>query len=214
MGSFASALGGVNTPESQQADNDLSVGLIAQSVADSPYAADTLIIVTEDDCQDGPDHVDSHRSTAYFVGPYVKKRAVVSTHYSQINVLRTIEDILGTQHINLNTAFQKPMTEVFDIRGSGKWSYVAEASTALQGTELEPNVVELGLKYTAGARVRPRHGAKYWAEHTAGFDFSDADRVPPAKFNRVLWTGLKGKKPYPGLRGHGLPGKQVADNDD
>ena len=86
--------------------------------------------------QDGPDHVDSHRGTAFVVGPYVKKGAVVSTRYSQVNVLRTIEDILGTEHINLNTAFQRPMADVFDIRSSGEWTYTAEASTVLATTTL------------------------------------------------------------------------------
>jgi len=94
MGSFGTALAGVNTPETQQADDDLAVGRLVEAVAHSPYAADTLFIITEDDCQDGPDHVDSHRSTTYIVGPYVKQNAVVSTRYSQVNVLRTIEDIL------------------------------------------------------------------------------------------------------------------------
>jgi len=70
------------------------------------------------------------------VGPYVKQGAVVSTHYSQVNALRTIEDVLGTQHLNLNTAFQRPMTEVFDVKSSGRWSYQAEASTVLEGTML------------------------------------------------------------------------------
>ncbi len=69
MGNFATALGGINTPEAQQADNDLAVAKLIEAVAQSPYAADTLVIVTEDDCQDGPDHVDSHRATAYVVGP-------------------------------------------------------------------------------------------------------------------------------------------------
>ncbi len=71
--------------------------------------------MTEDDCQDGPDHVDSHRATAYLAGPYVKQGAIVSTHYGQVNVLRTMEDILGTQHLNLNTAFQRPMSDAFDV---------------------------------------------------------------------------------------------------
>src|SRR5258706_1216011 len=102
-GSFSSALGGVNTPELQQADNDYAVGLLAQTVANSPYAKDTLIIIIEDDSQDGADHVDSHRATTYVVGPYVRKNTVVSTRYSQPSVLRTIEDILGTEHLNLNT---------------------------------------------------------------------------------------------------------------
>src|SRR5467141_38589 len=126
MGSFGTALGGVNTPETQQADDDLAVGRLVQAVSESPYAADTLIIVTEDACQDGPDHVDSHRATAYVVGPYVKQGAVVSTHYSQVSALRTIEDVLGTQHLNLNTAFQRPMTDVFDVKSSGRWSYQAD----------------------------------------------------------------------------------------
>jgi DNA-binding beta-propeller fold protein YncE len=202
MGSFGSALGGVNTPETQQADDDLSVGRLVQAVSQSPYADSTLIIVTEDDCQDGPDHVDSHRATAYVVGAYVKQGAVVSTHYSQVNALRTMEDILGTQHLNLNTAFQGPMTDVFDIRSSSHWTYTAEASTALSTTSLaQLTPGGLGVQYARGPVVRPKHDANYWAKVTARFDFSDADRVPPDQFNRVIWKGLMGRKPYPAIAG-------------
>jgi hypothetical protein len=199
MGSFKTALGGVNTPETQQADDDLAVGRLVQAVTESPYAADTLIIITEDDCQDGPDHVDSHRATAYVVGPYVKQGAVVSTHYSQVNALRAIEDIFGTQHINLNTAFQRPMADVFEIRHSGRWSYLAEASTVLKGTAFAQAPGGLGVRFAQGADVKPKHDANYWARVTAGFDFSEADRVPPAKFNKVLWAGMMGGKPYPAV---------------
>jgi hypothetical protein len=128
--------GGVNTPELQQADNDYAVGLLVQTVANSPYAKDTLIVIIEDDSQDGADHVDSHRSTTYFVGPYVKQHAVISTRYSQTNVLRTIEDILGTEHINLNTCYARPMADVFDMHSSGKWTVDALASTLLKLTSL------------------------------------------------------------------------------
>ena len=138
------------------------------------------------------------------MGPYVKQGAVVSGHYSQVNALRTIEDILGTQHINLNTAFQRPMAEVFDVRSSGKWSYVAEASTVLKGTALAQAPGGLGVRFARGVDVEPRHDAKYWARVTAGFDFSDADHVPPAKFNRVLWEGLMSGRPYPALSGSRL----------
>jgi DNA-binding beta-propeller fold protein YncE len=200
MGSFGSALGGVSTPETQQADCDLAMGLIVEAVANSRYAKDTLIIVTEDDVQDGPDHVDSHRGTAFVVGPYVKKGEVISTRYSQVNALRTIEDILGTEHINLNTAFQRPMTDVFDLRSSGKWSYTAEASTVLATTTLGMDVKASGTRFAAGPIVRPKHDAAYWDAVTAGFNFSEADQVPAAKFNRLLWNGLKGSAPYP-LRG-------------
>jgi YVTN family beta-propeller protein len=197
MGSFGSALGGFNTPETQQADNDLAVGRMVEAVAKSRYGADTLIIVTEDDCQDGGDHVDSHRATAFVVGPYVKQGAVVSTRYSQVNALRTIEDVLGTQHINLNTAYQPPMTEVFDIHGAGAWTYTAEASTVLAGTMVARSGDGLGAKFAKGPIVKPKRSASYWKRVTAGLDFSGADQVPPERFNRIVWRGLMGKRPYP-----------------
>jgi len=179
------------------------------NVANSRYAADTLFIITEDDVQDGPDHVDSHRGTAFVVGPYVKKGAVISTHYSQVNVLRTIEDVLGTEHINLNTAFQGPMTDVFDIKSSGQWSYTAEASTVLATTTVSVREGNSGIRFAAGPMIRPQHDAAYWDGVTVGFDFSEADQVPPALFNKVLWEGLMGKRPYPALKG-----QQSAKRDD
>jgi hypothetical protein len=210
MGSFGTALAGVNTPETQQADCDLALGRLIEAVANSHYAADTLIIVTEDDVQDGPDHVDSHRGPAYVVGPYVKQREVVSTRYNQVNALRTIEDILGTQHINLNTAFQRPMADVFDLHSSGEWTYAAEASTVLRTTTLALAAGDTGVKFAAGPNIKPKHNAAYWAKVTAGFDFSEADQVPAAQFNRVLWAGLMGRQPYPALR---APAERAKDDD-
>src|SRR5262249_46216699 len=172
MGSFGSALGGVNTPETQQADCDLALGRIVEAVANSRYASDTIIIVTEDDVQDGPDHVDSHRGTAYVVGAYVKQGAVIGTRYSQVSVLRTIEDILGTEHINLNTAFQRPMSDVFDTRSSGHWTFAAEASTVLATTTVASAEGAAGsIRFAAGPMIQPRHTAEYWERVTAGFDF-------------------------------------------
>ena len=197
MGSFGTALGGVNTPETQQADCDLSLGRLIQEVVNSPYAKDTLIFVVEDDVQDGPDHVDSHRGPAFVVGPYVKQGKVVSKHYSQVSVLRTIEDILGTEHLNLNTAYQRPMADVFDPHGNGKWSFTAQASTVLAGTSLASAAGVDGTRYAAGPMVHPQHDAAYWEAVTAGFDFTEADQVPPEQFNRILWDGLMGGKPYP-----------------
>jgi len=204
-GSFGSALAGVNTPELQQADNDYAVGLLVQAVANSPYASNTLIIIIEDDCQDGADHVDSHRATTYFVGPYVKQRAVLSTPYSQPSVLRTIEDILGTQHLNLNTFYARPMADVFDITSSGSWTFDAVASTLLNpllttpiaqgGLGLDPNKVQ----FASGPNLKPTHTAQYWAKKTRGFDFSSEDRVPAQLYNKILWEGLKGT-PAPAVK--------------
>ena len=195
MGSFGSALAGVNTPETQQADNDLAVGKMVEAVAHSPYAEDTLFIIIEDDCQDGPDHVDSHRTTTYMVGPYVKKNAVISTFYTQVNVLRTIEDILGAPHINLNTARQQPMADVFDIKSSPKdWTFNAVASTVLLTTDLD-----LGddVAMAKGPAVLPKHDAAYWAKVTSHLDFSEADLITPLHYNKILWEGLMDGKPYP-----------------
>ena len=58
-----------------------------------------------------------------------------------------------------------------------------------------------GVRFAAGPNIKPKHDAAYWAKVTAGFDFSEADQVPPARFNRVLWAGLMGGKPYPAMSG-------------
>lgn len=197
MGSFGTALAGVNTPETQQADCDLALGKMVEAVANSPFAKDTLFIVIEDDVQDGPDHVDSHRGTAFVVGPYVKKGAVVSTRFSQVNALRTIEDILGTEHINLNTAFQRPMADVFDIGSSGAWNYTAVAATVLKTTTLNVARGPQAVQYAEGPDLKPKRNAAYWDRVTAGFNFAEADAVPTAKFHQVVWKGLMGNKPFP-----------------
>jgi len=94
------------------------------------------------------------------------------------------------------------MADVFDIRSSGRWSYAAEASTVLATTAVALAETGSGVRFAAGPAITPQHDAAYWDAVTAGFDFSEADHVPPAQFNRVLWTGLMGTKPYPELRGH------------
>src|SRR5262249_2956370 len=149
-----------------------AVGKLVEAVAHSPYASNTLIIIIEDDSQDGADHVDSHRATTYLVGPYVKHNAVVSTRYSQTSVLRTIEDILGTQHINLNTYYTRPMADVFDVASSGTWTFTAIASTLLKSTTLAVTAHDSKVLFAEGPDLKPTHNAKYWAAKTRGFDFS------------------------------------------
>ncbi len=196
-GNFGTALAGLTSPETQQADNDYSVARLIQAVANSQYAANTLIISIEDDSQDGADHYDSHRSTTYVVGPYVKQGAVVSTRYNQVSALRTIEDILGTEHINLNTAYQRPMADVFDTSSNGAWSFVAQASRVLATTTLQLAERASDVQFAEGPDFGPTHDASYWAHATRGFDFSKEDRVPVALFNEVLWKGIMGETvPY------------------
>lgn len=185
-GSFGSAILGINTPELQVADNDYAVGIVAETVAKSRYKNDTLIFVIEDDAQDGGDHVDAHRSTAFIVGPYVKQHAVVSKVYNTVNFVRTIEDVLGIGQLNLNDAVAVPMADVFDIRQK-EWTYTAKPSQLLYSTQLP-----LPPKNNASAKVVPTHGAAYWTAATAGLDFSIEDQLDGAAYNRILWKGLKG----------------------
>ena len=190
-GAFKDSLDGVNTPELQVAANDYALGRLVEAVARSPYAKDTLIFIVEDDCQDGPDHVDEHRSIAYVVGPYVKRNAVVSTRYSTVNLLRTMEDILGIDHVSLYTATQGPMADVFDTTAA-EWDYKSIVPALLRGTKLP-------LPASANAQVdKPTRDAAWWIAATQGMDFTREDAVDAQAYNRILWRGLMGDdKPYP-----------------
>jgi hypothetical protein len=197
MGDFGTAISGVNTPETQQADNDYAFGRLVEHVAHSPYRDSTLIIALEDDAQDGPDHMDAHRSTAYVVGPYVKHDAVISTRYTTVSILRTIEDILGLTHLNLNTATTRPMTEIFDLHAND-WSFDAHPSAVLLHTKL-PLPAAAREAAARGPLPAQRHPAEYWAAQTRGFDFSKEDRIDSQRFNRIVWNGLM-NTPYPTRR--------------
>jgi len=187
------AIDGVNTPELMVADNDYAVGLLVQKIANSRYADDTLIFVVEDDAQDGGDHYDSHRTVALVVGPYVKQGQVISTPYTTINFIRTMEEVLGLPPMNLNDALAAPMADIFDTTTLAKpWSFTAVPSAYLYATQLPLPPRPAGLIVP-----RSKHDAKYWARATRGMNFRDADLVNPGEFNRVLWKGLMGSKPYP-----------------
>jgi hypothetical protein len=90
---------------------------------------------------------------------------------------------------------------VFDMGSSGHWDFTAEASTILKTTDLAAELTNLKVDFVRGPDIKPKHDANYWAKVTAKFDFSDADRVPPDQFNRVIWKGLMGRKPYPAIAG-------------
>ncbi|HKW96758.1 MAG TPA: hypothetical protein VJN43_03450 [Bryobacteraceae bacterium] len=192
-GSFSTAIDGLKTPELQVADNDYAVGLLVQKIATSPYANNTLIFVIEDDAQDGGDHVDSHRTVAFVAGAFAKQGVVVSTPYNTIDFVRTIEEVLGLPPLNLNDALARPMADIFNTTPSA-WSFTATPSALLYNSGVN---LPLPPQPSGLAVPKPAHGAGYWARVTQGMDFSSEDRVDPAGFNRILWKGLMGDKPYP-----------------
>jgi DNA-binding beta-propeller fold protein YncE len=198
------AIDGVDTIETQMADNDYALGKLVEKVANSKYKHDTLIFVIEDDAQDGPDHVDAHRTIAYVVGPYVKQGAVVSTRYSTVNMLRTIEDLLGLKPLGLNDGLQRPMTDVF-TKQDLMWSYKPLVPDVLRTTQLPLPAATATNRVAQTPRVlafaRRAHDADYWGERMKGLDFTRSDHADTNRLNHVLWTGLKGEGvAYPTVR--------------
>lgn len=205
FGSFGSASFSVNTPELQIADDDYAVALTVQTIANSPYANSTLIFIIEDDPQDGADHVSGDRSLAFILGPYVKQGAVVSTFYNTVSMLRTIEEVLGLHQLSIHDAGVAPMTDAFDVHqhcgqkdggGSTCWTYTATPSSYLALTTLPIPA----LASVDKSSLHTTHDAAWWAAKTRGMDFSKEDLNDPAAFNRIIWEGMKGDKPYPTVR--------------
>jgi DNA-binding beta-propeller fold protein YncE len=197
FGNFGTAKFGVNTVETQMADNDYALGLLVQKVARSRFKDSTLVFVIEDDAQNGGDHVDPHRSVAYVAGPYVKQGAAVSKHFTTVSMLRTIEDVLGLQPMGLYDGLTEPMTEVFD-RNQRRWDYEALVPEVLYTTQL-PLPPRTTAKVAPGGVVK--RDARYWAAAMAGQDFASEDRLDEPRFNRALWSGLKGEDvPFPLVR--------------
>ncbi len=196
LGLFDEAVDGVNTVETEIADNDYAVGLLVEKVAHSKYAKDTLIFVIEDDAQNGPDHVDAHRSLALIAGPFVKQRAVISKRFNTVTLLRTMEEVLGIKPRGLNDALQPPMSEVFSAH-QVTWNYNARVPEILRTTKLPLSAATAEITSV----VKPSHDAAYWADKTKGFDFSVEDYLDSESFNMVLWKGIKGDgEPYPSER--------------
>ncbi|HWS47475.1 MAG TPA: alkaline phosphatase family protein, partial [Acidimicrobiia bacterium] len=176
---------GYPTPQAQVADNDLALGRILQGLSASRFWNETAVFVVEDDAQFGVDHVDGHRTIALVAGPYVRRGTVDSTFYSQVNLVRTIEQILGLPPMNRMDVAATPMSDAF-TNTPDLTAYRVQRPEILGATN-QP----------ASALQGP---ARAWAEASARMDFSvpDVEANRPL-LNRVLWYATKGYDvPYPG----------------
>jgi DNA-binding beta-propeller fold protein YncE len=190
FGAFGAAIDGVNSVETEMADNDYALGMIVDRIAHSRVKDSTLVFVIEDDAQNGADHVDARRSLAYIVGPYVKHKAVVSERYTTVSMLRTIGAILGLKPLGLNDALAVPMSEAFDLQQSD-WTYTPRPSEVLRQTQLPITwPAEQQRADTTGAC--PLRTAAYWETAMAGQNFDLEDRLDTDAFNAALWAGLAG----------------------
>ncbi|MEZ5104805.1 MAG: alkaline phosphatase family protein [Draconibacterium sp.] len=175
---------GMPTPQAAVADNDLALGKIVEAISNSKFWKETCILVTEDDPQAGLDHVDGHRTVGMVISPYTKRGEVVSTYYSQINMVRTIENILGIPPMNQLDLNAVPMTDCFTPK-SDFTPYKALPNN-IPLDQLNPTLQSLNGKQL------------YWAQKSLEQDLDDLDRIEEDTFNRIIWHAVKGYDvPYP-----------------
>ena len=175
---------GSPAPEAAVADNDLALGQIVDAISHSKFWKETCIFVTEDDPQAGLDHVDSHRTVGFVISPYTKRRKVLSTYYSQINMVRTIENILGIPPMNQLDLTAEPMLDCFTNQPDFTPYNFIKNNIPLD--RLNPSLDNL-----LGAQL-------YWAKKSLEQDLDDADRIDDDVFNRIIWHAVKGyDRPYP-----------------
>lgn len=162
---------GKPTPFVHVADNDLAVGLLVDYLSRSPIWNECAVFIIEDDAQNGPDHVDAHRTTAYVAGGFVKQGYVDHTLYSTSSMLRTIELVLGLPPMSQYDASATPMWRCF-------------AKTAGHAPfSVRPCQVDLNERNTATSK---------WSNLSETFNFAQEDRCPDALFNEVIWKAVKG----------------------
>ncbi|HJZ78525.1 MAG TPA: bifunctional YncE family protein/alkaline phosphatase family protein [Vicinamibacterales bacterium] len=177
---------GFPTPRAMVADNDRAVGRIVDAVSHSSDWPTTAIFVTEDDSQDGADHVDGHRSEALIVSPYTRRGSVDSTLYSTVNLVRTIEAVLGLPPMNQFDRAALPMA----------LSFTNERNTA--PFDALPNTIPLDEMNAPVASLRGLE--RKLALASIAMDFSEPDNAPGDLLNRVIWHSVKGySTPYPSI---------------
>ena len=190
----AGASVGKLTPTAYLAENDLALGRLVEAVSHSKLWPRTAIFVVEDDAQNGPDHVDAHRTLAYVISPYTRGGGVDSTLYSTASMLRTMELILGLQPMSQFDAAARPMTACFRSRPD------------LRPYTARPARVDLEKRNTATAWGR---------EASARMNFAKEDAADDFLLNEIVWRSVRGPNspmPAPVRAGFVRPAK--VDDDD
>jgi hypothetical protein len=182
------------TPFAHVADNDLAVGMFIEYLSQSPIWKESAVFIVEDDAQNGPDHVDAHRTTAYLASPYVKRGYVDHTMYSTSSMLRTMELLLGLP----------PMTQ-YDAAATPMWNSFT-ASPNFSSFASLPSNINLNDRNTA---------INKWQQLSETFDLSREDAAPDLEFSKVIWHAVKGLHiPFPGPRRAAFFSARDDDDDD
>ena len=160
------------SPYAHVADNDLAVGMLVDYLSKSSIWNESVVFIVEDDAQNGPDHVDAHRSPAYLAGGFVKRGFVDHTAYTTTSILKTIELILG----------MPPMSQ-YDAGAASLWRCFDKTSNA-KGFITKPLQFDINEKNTARTAMQRK---------SETFNFKKEDSINDHDFNEVLWKGLKGE---------------------
>jgi YVTN family beta-propeller protein len=184
---------GKPTPFAHIADNDLAVGMFIEYLSKSPIWNETAIFILEDDAQNGADHVDAHRSTAYLAGGFVKRNFVDHTPYTTTSMLRTMELILGIPPMTQYDAGAVPMWRCFD--------------SVARPYNFTATIPEVNLDETNTA-------INQWQKISEKFNLAKEDSNPDLEFNEVLWHAVKGDRPFPGPKHAAFIKEAKEDGDD
>lgn len=177
---------GAPTPRAMMADNDLALGRMVEGISKSKMWAKSLILVVEDDAQDGVDHVAGNRTVALAIGPHIKRKALNSNFFTQTSMVRTIQDIFRIEPKTPFLKASRAMNSLF-VKDADLTPYT-HIPTRLKLDELNPPLQALT-------------GRERWAaEESAKMNWSEVDDVPTDTLNRILWGDAKGyATPYPGV---------------
>src|SRR5215211_2554760 len=183
-------------PESYMADNDLALGRLVETVSKSAFWPNTAIMVTEDDAQNGPDHVDAHRTMGYVISPYTQAGRVDHTHYDTAGMVATLEDLLG----------MPPMT-IVDQRATRMWKGFSKAANFRPYNAIQPRVIPFGAE---GAPTNARNAPL--ASVSARWNFGVEDATPEIGLNHAIWKSVRGRRSeMPQPRHDHIIGSQPAD---
>ncbi|MBX3415918.1 MAG: bifunctional YncE family protein/alkaline phosphatase family protein [Pirellulales bacterium] len=172
------------TPRAMVADNDLALGMVVEAVSNSRFWPKTCILVTEDDPQNGFDHVDGHRTVGLAISPYTKRKTVDSTCYNQTGLVKTIELILGLPPMTQLDLSATPMRSCF------------QDEPDLTPYQAVKNRIPLDEMNKEMAELDER--GRRFARQSLELDLEEEDRADEETFNRILWYSVRGTAPYPG----------------
>jgi DNA-binding beta-propeller fold protein YncE len=168
-------------PASAVADNDVALGMIIEALSKSRFWPHLAVFVLEDDAQNGPDHVDSHRSPAFVISPYTRRGIIDSTMYNTTSMLRTIELIIGLRPMTHFDASARPMSAAFSTKPDTR-PYEAEKAR-----------IPLDQRNPAQSATAAR---------SARLDLSEADRIDDEEMNDILWRALRADDPPAPVRSY------------